>query len=446
MLPEDTIFSHKSHTIFPREISENLVLANINSTLHRFIANGLNPGRSFEVGDAKRFPIKTDYANKDAIEALVSVGVEERKSISSLTEISADFDGEAVADLLDRESKDLQLAEEAMEARVLVAHGVTDTLIFDEYDITQETREQMYANLPKNTAGLTVAAEAHVEYPVAFDKHINIKSVGEERLNEAVETLADMDDPTLREAALETDLSPLTVAQLRYDHNLYSEDERVEAAGRVVSLILGALFDRWDTQHDLPTVKDEIIAFDTGRDVAELFNDALAVLFEDGHAAEQAMESALGHSLVDWLRERFFRRHHVEEYKPRGERSPIYWQLESPQGAFSCYVYYHEIDENTLPKLRGQYLDPRIDEVENELETLTTQTSGDNPDKELLNRKEEIQNNLNDIREFRDTIDKMIDDGVTVDVEKGIWENIKEWDRYEILETGLPKLKSSYSR
>jgi hypothetical protein len=40
----------------------------------------------------------------------------------------------------------------------------------------------------------------------------------------------------------------------------------------------------------------------------------------------------------------------------------------------------------------------------------------------------------------------MIDDGVTVDVEKGIWENIKEWDQYEVLETGLPKLKSSYSR
>jgi hypothetical protein len=109
-------------------------------------------------------------------------------------------------------------------------------------------------------------------------------------------------------------------------------------------------------------------------------------------------------------------------------------------------VYYHDIDQNTLPKLRGRYLDPRIDKLENKLESLNAQTSGDNPDKDLLNRKEQIQNDLDDLRGFRDTIDEMIDNGVTVNFEKGIWENIKEWDQYKVFETGLPKLKSSYSR
>jgi hypothetical protein len=84
--------------------------------------------------------------------------------------------------------------------------------------------------------------------------------------------------------------------------------------------------------------------------------------------------------------------------------------------------------------------------LENELETLNAQTSSDDPDKELLKRKEKVQDDLTDIVEFRDTIDEMIDDGMTVDVEKGIWENIKEWDQYEVLETGIPRLKSSYSR
>jgi hypothetical protein len=161
---------------------------------------------------------------------------------------------------------------------------------------------------------------------------------------------------------------------------------------------------------------------------------------------QSSLEDSLGTSLEDWLRESFFRYHHCKEYRRRGQRIPIYWQLESPNGAFSCFIYYHEIDSNTLAKLRGQYLDPRVDELENELETLNAQTKGDDPDRELLNRKEEVQNDLNDIRQFRATIDKMIDDGVAVDVEKGIWENIKEWDQYEVLGTGLPKLKSSYTR
>jgi hypothetical protein len=192
---------------------------------------------------------------------------------------------------------------------------------------------------------------------------------------------------------------------------------------------------------------EEIIVINSG-DTAfdKRIQDTIESLFEDHHKITQQLTSDLGRSPKEWMKDWFFRNHHTDEYKRRGQVTPIYWQLESPDGAFSCFVYYHEISSNTLPKLRGQYLDPRIEELENELETLNTQTSGDNPDKELLKRKEVVQNDLDDVREFRDTIDKMIDDGVTVDVEKGIWENIKKWDQYEVLETGLPKLKSSYSR
>jgi hypothetical protein len=292
-----------------------------------------------------------------------------------------------------------------------------------------------------------VDRDIQVEYPEFLDEYLDVTDLGDERLATAVETLQSLDGVTLREAAAETDLSPLTVAQLRYDHDLYTDDERTTAAGRVVSLIVGSLFGRWDSCSNLPTLDDEILAFDhSNTSVTNLFTEALDELFEKSRQAEHEFESALGDHPVDWFRNDFFEDHHVDEYKPRGERSPIYWQLASQSGAFSCFVYYHDIGGNTLPKLRGQYLDPRIDELENELGTLKARTNGENPDAELLNRVEEVEEDLDDVREFRDTIDQMIDDGVTIDVEKGIWENIKEWDQYEVLETGLPKLKSSYSR
>jgi len=445
--PEGSIFSHKSHAVFSDKISDELLLANLNSTLHRFIGNGLNPGLSFEVGDAKRFPVKTDYEYQSSLTELVSTGIQERREISQLTETSADFDGEELARLLESSAIDLRYAEEAAQARILTVHGISDTLLFEEYEISPETQEQMYANLPKNTSEYPVDRNVHVEYPEFLNQNLEVANLADERLDSAIETLQSLDGVTLREAAEETELSPLTVAQLRYDHDLYTDDEQTTAAGRVVSLIVGSLFDRWDSGSAIPTLDDEILAFDHSTTSAtSLFSKAIDELFQEPERAERELESALGDRPINWFRERFFRHHHVDEYKPRGERSPIYWQLESPNGGFSCFVYYHEIDENTLPKLRGQYLDPRIEELENELETLNAQTSGDNPDKELLNRKEDVQNDLDDIREFRKTIDEMIDDGVTVDVEKGIWENIKEWDQYEVLETGLPKLKSSYSR
>jgi len=445
--PAGSIFSHKSHAVFSDEISDELLLANLNSTLHRFIGNGLNPGLSFEVGDAKRFPVKTEYEYQSTLTELVSTGIQEREEISQLTETSADFDGGKLATLLESSAVDIRYVEEAAQARILTVHGISDTLLFEEYEISPETQEQMYANLPKNTAEYPVDRDVHVEYPEFLGQYLEVVDLDDEQLDSAIETLRSLDGVTLREAAEETELSPLTVAQLRYDHNLYTDDEQTTAAGRVVSLVVGSLFGRWDSGSKLSTLDDEILAFDhSTTSVKNLFSEALDALFQDAVQAERELESALGDQPVNWLRENFFRYHHVDEYKPRGERSPIYWQLESPNGGFSCYVYYHGIDSNTLPKLRGQYLDPRIGELENELETLNAQTSGDDPDKELLKRKEEVQNDLDDIREFRDTIDGMIDDGVTVDVEKGIWENIKEWDQYEVLETGLPKLKSSYSR
>ncbi len=444
---KDTIHSNKSHAIFSEELSDELLLANLNSTIHRFIANGLNPGISIEVGDGKRFPVRTDYEYESELTELVSIGIQEGKKISQLEETSADFDGSELAKLLKSSAIDLRYAEEGAQARILSVHSISDTLLFDEYEISPQTQEQMYANLPKNTSEYPVDRNIHVEYPDFLNQYLDVADLDDERIDSAVETLRSLDGVTLREAAEETELSPLTVAQLRYEHDLYTDDEQTKAAGRVVSLIVGTLFGRWDSNSEIPTLDDEILAFDhSNTSVTNLFSEALDELFQDTERAQRSFESALGDHPINWLRENFFRYHHVDEYKPRGERSPIYWQLESPNGGFSCFIYYHEIDENTLPKLRGQYLDPRIGELENELETLNAQTSGENPDKELLNRKEEVQNDLEDIREFRETIDEMIDDGVTVDVEKGIWENIKEWDQYEVLETGLPKLKSSYSR
>ncbi len=444
---EDMMFSNKSMFVTSDELEVQILLANLNSTLHRFIMNGLNPGINFEVGDCKRLPIKREFDNNRQIIELIDIGIDCRKNISQLTETSADYDPEWLVSVLGEKPSSLLQLEESLRAQILTVHGIVDDILFDEYSISQKTRERMYKSLPDNTSRFPVDSEVHVEYPDMLEDYLDIRDLDQERLDSAIETLSSLDAPTLREAALETELSPLTIVQLRYDNDLYSDEERLNTAGRIISLITGAILGRWDIGKDISEVDDEILALDADEiSIRERVSEGIEELFAHNDGAETELREYFGTDPSNWLRERFFRYHHVDEYKPRGERSPIYWQLESSNGGFSCYVYYHGIDANTLPKLRGQYLDPRIDKLENELETLNAQTSGDNPNKELLKRQEDVQNDLDDIKEFRDTIDEMIDDGVTVDVEKGIWENIKKWDQYEVLETGLPKLKSSYSR
>jgi len=439
---EDMIFSQTAIYVHSENINNQYLIGALNSILYRFVANGINPGLHFEAGDGKRFPIKTDPRNEEEVVEEVESAIQSRKQIAKLDELGSDFSPGKFSNVVSEGVHQLLLELDSDKAKVEFIQGVIDDLILEEYGIT-ETVEQMYENLPSNLSKLPQIERISSDQ-VEYD--IPVVRLSESEFEEKVSTLSDSDETDLRALSEKVALSPIAVVQLRYEYELYDDDELEEAAGNILSFLLGSIFGRWDT--DLPGTSDEIVALGSSSvgEGDELVQKGMEALFTEPRQARKQLEEVLGKTPEDWLLDDFFRYHHCKEYRRRGQRIPIYWQLASPDGAFSCFVYYHEIDSNTLPKLRGQYLDPRINELENELETLNAQTSGENPDKELLNRKEEVQNDLEDVREFRETIDEMIDDGVAVDVEKGIWENIKEWDQYEVLETGLPKLKSSYSR
>lgn len=448
---EKMVFSHISPYIYSDEVSRDLLLGLLSSSVYRFIANGLNPGLHFEAGDIKQLPIKTQYSNGDKIQELVGTAVMRQKHLSCLVEYSADFDPELLEETVQESIMNLARTENMAKADVRSIHGLVDNLIFEEHNISDITQSRIYENLPQNLADfphITNVDDLDTS-ELTFREKVQTKTLPGDEYNQLVDAIDERKDNDIYEISEDLEISPYTVAMVCHKQNLYTRDEKRKTAGRLLSYYLGCAIGRWELDGLVPD-EDGIITFDErdGNSVVDYIYDCIELTFGSDELDRmiQDIESLLGRDIEGWLRDRFFRYHHVDEYKRRGQRIPIYWQLESPDGAFSCFIYYHNIDGNTLPKLRGQYLDPRIDRLDNELETLNAQTNGDNPDKELLNRKEETRNDLEDIKEFRDIIDEMIDDGVSVDPDKGIWENIKQWDRYEILETGLPKLKSSYSR
>lgn len=449
-LPSDTVFSSAVYRIkMKADISERYLLGYLNSNLYRYIADAINPSLHFKPGDAGAVPINTeiDSQSEELIGELAGKCVDKRKKIFQHVETGREFDGESLNSLLSEDLMKGLFTKEMLLSDILIIHGEIDERIYDIHDITDEAiediEESFHSNL-KRYPHITNIGDINASEEDIRDE-IPKKELPEEEYRELIKEIESRSDGSIRDISEELEISPYSVAIARFEHDLYSNSEKAEAAGEIMSYYLGCALGHWN-HPNFESDGDEILTFNG--EVMDYIRDYIKHSVGENSVSEREaeLEEALGKSVDDWLRNRFFRYHHTKEYRRRGQRIPIYWQLESPNGAFSCFVYYHGIDTNTLPKLRGQYLDPRINELENELETLTAQTSGANPDKELLKRKEEVQNDLEDVREFRETIDEMIDDGVTVDVEKGIWENIKEWDQYEVLETGLPKLKSSYSR
>ncbi|WP_285266208.1 BREX-1 system adenine-specific DNA-methyltransferase PglX [Halobacterium salinarum] len=455
-LPEDSIFNTRAHYLTSKSdqehVSDEFAIGYINSSLSRFVMNAINPSVNTNVGDLKQLPlsIENETACKQVAD-LVEQSIEIRREEFSHNEtnpsaVFTEFEGSNNGGLETMVSEVLYQADKT-EADIEVLRGLIDQIIFDMYEISEGTRETVYEALQPNFAQLPQIQNAGIT-TASFRGQTPVEEFEESEFKTLVSNISGSSDNDISSIAQKYGVSPLTVSSIRYEKGLYESEEKKEVTERILSYYLGCLFGVWESSLEVEQVDDGILVFGEQFEdsIIDRLQDCFKAVFENPYEAKNTAESLLGKSIEEWFRNKFFRYHHCKQYRRRGQRIPIYWQLESPEGAFSCFVYYHDIDENTLPKLRGQYLDPRINELENELETIKAQTSGDNPDKELLNRKEKVQDDLDDIREFRDTIDEMIDDGIAVNIEMGIWENIKKWDQYQVLETGLPKLKSSYSR
>jgi hypothetical protein len=408
------------------------VMSMLCSSMNRYILNVLNPQIHFNISAVESVPAELSYEARRQVTNYVKQGLDKRKIQQSLEETKLEFD----PDQFYENMESLVYERERMESLVQIYHGLIDNEIFRAYDISKETVELIYNEVPKNLARLPIA-------DIDYATDLNVEVDQQKEIDDLHSLVRDSDGEDLREISEDIGVSPISVAEIRFNEDLYTSEVEEAYGGDIVSFVVGVLFGRWNVDAKFDTLQDELLVFSSDSHLAKVRE---ALNHCNDQMTGQAPDTLLSQDPVEWLRNRFFRYHHCKEYRRRGQRIPIYWQLESPGGALSCYVYYHGIDENTLPKLRGQYIDHRIEELENERDTLQAQTSGEDPDPDLLDRLETVEEKLADVRELGELIDQMIDDGVTVDVEKGIWENIKEWDQYEVLETGLPKLKSSYSR
>ncbi len=439
--PPNQIFSDATRFVYIEECDDFALLGLLCSSLTRFIMYGLNPSLNFQAGDAKRLPINEEVINNDRVSKLTQKAISIRKEQFAIKETKFEFSGQ---NLLDN-ARELNLFTDLNEAYVQILHGKIDNIIFEEYGISNNIRENIYSELPKNISkhphvkGIEVD---HIETDAIVNKIEKI-SISDNEIDNLVSEISKIKGESIRNMSEETNISPYTIAMLRYEYNLYTDDEIEESAARLVSYYVGCLMGRWQKEQ-VDSSKDGILAFDElfENNISAGIRDCIKLTFNNAYEIESELESKLGRNPIDWLRNRFFRYHHCKEYRRRGQRIPIYWQLGSDEGAFSCFVYYHAMDNDTLPKLRGQYVDVKLDTLQNRLDAIESEldTAEGDRARELRSEREEIQADVDDIHAFRDRLDELIDEGFEPDFEAGIWENIQKVDEHDLLAVSLDKL------
>jgi hypothetical protein len=442
--PENYIFSNQAHFIKIVDGSyRSKLTAYLCSSLVRFILQGLNPGLDFQVGDGKRIPTKTDAEFTDELEELAETGIEIRKKRCATKEINREFN----SNIFINEFNHLLKFNDTNIADIHTLHGIVDHVVFKEYGIDERTQTRIYQEMDDNLADyphFNNAGDLNITKH-EFRAKVETKQLPDNEYDGLVSDIADRSGDDLREISEALEVSPYTVAMVRHEHDLYTRDEKREAAGRLLSYYLGCIMGRWDLDGLAPD-EDGIVVFDESFEdnVTALIRECIELTYgeDELYERETEIEEMLNKSYTDWIRETFFRYHHCKKYRRRGQRIPIYWQLESDEGTFSCFLYYHAMDADTLPKLRGQYVDAKIGTLENRIRSIENQLEGADDDRgrELRTELEDLQEQLDDLEDFGERLDALIDESFEPDFEAGIWKNIQKVDEYDLLQTELDKL------
>ena len=139
---------------------------------------------------------------------------------------------------------------------------------------------------------------------------------------------------------------------------------------------------------------------------------------------ERDFEDLMGKNLREWLMYDFFK-HHTSQFKKR----PIAWQIQSNQTiygrgrskrsepAFSCLIYYQKLDEDTLPKIRSQYVGPLRSRYETELKTL--EAIGE-LDVDQTGRRVRLEGLIEELERFDEALEKVIEEGFDLEMLRNI--------------------------
>ena len=121
-------------------------------------------------------------------------------------------------------------------------------------------------------------------------------------------------------------------------------------------------------------VHDEGHRADFGRVLAGVCNapgEQGATLLED---IVMSMGGSAG--LRAYLAKEFFARH-ISMYSKSRRKAPVYWQLATPSGAYSVWIYYHQLSRDTIFRTANDFVAPKVDHEERKLDALRREAGPD---------------------------------------------------------------------
>jgi hypothetical protein len=161
-------------------------------------------------------------------------------------------------------------------------------------------------------------------------------------------------------------------------------------AETLVSYLWGIAIHRWQMKSDvrLPQLNDaaplsppgsaqrtdqiSIVVEDPGHplDIVALVEAELIAMFPN-QAEERLvhLEQRLGTSLRQWVGRSFFGKH-LAAYSAFGRSAPLYWQLGTPSGLYSAWLFFHAVTKDTLFRVQDEFVAPKLAHEQRQLNSM----------------------------------------------------------------------------
>jgi hypothetical protein len=128
-----------------------------------------------------------------------------------------------------------------------------------------------------------------------------------------------------------------------------------------------------------------------------------------------------GHELRVWLAGSFFE-HHLKRYSKSRRKAPILWQLGTPTGQYSVWLYAHRLTRDSFFQLQNEVVSPKLTHEEQQLTSLI-QNAGGSPSaserKEIAAQEavvEELRAMLDEVKRVAPLWNLNLDDGVVLTI------------------------------
>jgi len=187
----------------------------------------------------------------------------------------------------------------------------------------------------------------------------------------------------------------------------------------------GMPLDRPPAGYPIVFPEDGVLVDDPGHgsDLSARIREVFTLVFADQADAFWAEASEIlapqNGDLRSWFSRAFFE-DHIKRYSRSHRKAPIYWQLSTPSGSYSVWLYYHRFTRDTLYRVLNDYVAPKLAHEARKLTSLI-QEAGSNP---RAAQRREIQAQeafVEELRAFRDELARVaplwnpnLDDGVII--------------------------------